>query len=227
MTAAAQTTGANPTQALYASLNGAARDADAQNMTGQEGRFLKLMIAQLKNQDPLNPLDNSQMTSQMAQISTVDGIERLNATLKMILDGSGENQALQAAALVGHNVLVPGSGLVRAGGVAVGGIELAEPADRVTVTIKDAGGNTVRTLELGGKAAGSHGFAWDGLTNAGSQAADGAYTVSASARRGEASVAATALQLGVVSSVTRTSQGVSLNVGALGVFSMSDIRQIM
>ena len=192
-----------------------------------QDRFLKLLVTQLKNQDPLNPMDNAQMTSQLAQISTVDGIEKLNQTLQMILNGNNENQALQAAALVGHGVLVPGSGLALAGGMAVGGIELAEPADRVTVVIKDASGLAVKTLELGGMEAGSRAFAWDGVADSGTPAAEGAYTIAVSAQRGDAKVGATTLEMGVVSSVARTSQGVSLNVGALGTFNMSAVREIL
>ncbi len=216
----------NPTQALYASLNAAREKADAKDISPQD-RFLKLLVTQLRNQDPLNPMDNAQMTSQMAQISTVEGIDKLNATLKMILEGSNENQAMQAASLVGHGVLVPGSGLTLAGGMAIGGIELDEPADRVTVTIKDANGIAVKTLELGGLEAGSRGIGWDGMTDGGVQAADGAYTIAVSAQRGDAKVTARTLELGMVSSVARTGDGVSLNLGALGNFSMSDVREIL
>jgi len=172
-------------------------------------------------------MDNAQMTSQLAQISTVDGIAKLNATLMMILEGGNENQAMQAAGLVGHGVLVPGSGLALSDGVAIGGIELAEPADRVTVVIRDANGIAMKTLELGGLAAGSRAFAWDGTTDSGTQAAEGAYSIAVSAQRGDTKVSTTALELGIVSSVARTSQGVSLNVGALGAFRMSDVREIL
>ncbi|MBV6477120.1 MAG: Basal-body rod modification protein FlgD [Rhodocyclaceae bacterium] len=226
MTATAAIGTSNPSQAILASLNVAREKADAKDISPQD-RFLKLLVTQLKNQDPLNPMDNAQMTSQMAQISTVEGIDKLNATLKMILEGSNENQAMQAAALVGHGVLVPGSGLALSGGMAVGGIELDEPADRVAVTIKDASGIAVRTLELGGLEAGSRAIAWDGKTDGGAQAADGAYSISVSAQRGEAKVGARTLEMGMVSSIARTNDSISLNVGALGVFRMSDIRQIL
>jgi len=225
-TAVQSSTSSNPAQALYASLN-AAQEKSGTKETSPQDRFLKLLVTQLKNQDPLNPMDNAQMTTQMAQISTVDGIEKLNATLKMILEGSNENQAMQAAALVGHAVLVPGSGLALSGGMAIGGLELDEPADRVTVTIKDASGIAVKTMELVGLEAGSRSFAWDGRSDAGVQAADGAYTVSVSAQRGEAKVGAKALEMGTVSSVVRSSLGISLNVGRLGTVGMSDVRQIL
>lgn len=226
MTTAVQSTASNPSQAIYAALNSASGKTDSKEVNPQD-RFLKLLVTQLKNQDPLNPMDNAQMTSQLAQISTVDGIEKLNQTLQLILNGNSENQAMQAAALVGHGVLVPGSGLALTGGMAIGGIELAEPADRVSVTIKDANGIAVKTLEMGSLAAGNRAFSWNGMTDGGVQAADGAYSMSVSAQRGEAKVGAKALELGIVSSVARSSQGVSLNVGALGMFSMSDVREIL
>lgn len=226
MSIAAQSAAGNPSQAVYAALN-VARDKEAAGEVDAQNRFLKLLVTQLKNQDPLNPMDNAQMTSQLAQISTVDGIEKLNATLQMILAGSSESQAMQAAALVGRGVMVPGSGLALEGGLAVGGLELAGPADRVSVSIKDASGLVVKTLELGGLDAGSHVFDWDGSTDGGAQAAAGTYSVAVSARRGEDKVDATALQLGVVSSVARIGQSVSLNVGSLGAFKMSDVREIL
>lgn len=226
MAATATVGTSNPSQTIYAALDGAREKAVARQ-DGPQDRFLKLLVTQLRNQDPLNPLDNAQMTSQMAQISMVEGIEKLNATLKMILAGSSENQALQAAALVGHGVLVPGSGLTLAGGMAVGGIELDEPADRVAVIIRDASGIAVKTLELGGLAGGSHPFTWDGRSESGAALADGTYSIEVSARRGDAKVGAKALEMGIVSSVVRTSDGFSLNVGALGAFRMSDVRQIL
>lgn len=226
MTTAVQSATANPAQALYSSLNAARDKADSKTVDPQD-RFLKLLVTQLKNQDPLNPADNAQMTSQLAQISTVDGIEKLNATLQALLTGANENQAMQAAALVGRGVLVPGSGLALQGGTAVGGVELAEPADRVTASIKDGSGLVVKTLDLGAMEAGSRGFTWDGVADGGTQAADGAYTMTIKALRGGSDVGAKALQLGVVTSVSRAGQGVSLNVGSLGMFRMSDVREIL
>lgn len=227
MTTAVQPSVSNPAQALFSSLNSAGGKAVAGKDISSQDRFLKLLVTQLRNQDPLNPMDNAQMTSQLAQISTVDGIEKLNATLQMLVDGASQNEIMQAAALVGHGVLVPGSGFVLRDGLAIGGVELAEPADRVTVTIKDSSGLAVKTLELGGQDAGSISFAWDGVADNGMKAADGGYTISVKAARGDEEVSATALELGIVSSVAQTGQGVSLNVGALGAFKMSDVREIL
>jgi flagellar basal-body rod modification protein FlgD len=203
------------------------KDATASQMSEAENRFLKLLTTQLKNQDPLNPLDNAQMTSQLAQISTVSGIEKLNATLQVLLQASQDSQTTQAASLVGHGVLVPGNALALSSGNAVGGIELSGAADDVTVTIKDSHGLALRTMSLGALDAGVHNFAWNGQTDTGVQAVDGAYSISVSAKRGSESVAVSALNLGLVRSVVRDSQGYSLDVGSLGTFVLDDVKQIL
>jgi flagellar basal-body rod modification protein FlgD len=191
-------------------------------------RFLKLLTEQLKNQDPLNPMDNAQMTSQLAQISTVDGIDKLNKTLTSLLEGSQSNEALQAAALVGKGVMVEGTKLTLSGSKAYGGFELATAADKVTLTIKDSKGLEVRKMELGSSDAGVFNFAWDGKSTNGTQAVDGNYTISVSATRGSDTVKTTSLQLSTVNSVLRTSSGsVSLDVGAGNLVSLSDIKQIL
>lgn len=213
-------------QALLDSVN-TRQQSQTSQMSEAEDRFLKLLTTQLKNQDPLNPLDNAQMTSQLAQISTVSGIEKLNATLQLLLQGSQEAQTTQAASLVGHGVLVPGSALLMTSGAAVGGIELSAAADEVTVTIKDGNGLTVRTLALGEMEAGVHNFTWNGLTDSGAQAVDGSYSIDVAAKQGTDSVTASALNLGVVRSVIRGGTGFSLDVGNFGNFMMDDVKQIL
>ena len=193
-----------------------------------QSRFLKLLTEQLKNQDPMNPVDNAQMTSQLAQINMVDGIDKLNTTLAALVEGSQSSEAMQAAALVGKGVMVGGSSLTLTSGKAYGGYELTKPADKVTVTIKDSNGLEVRKLELGSSEAGVFNFAWDGQTSSGAQAVDGKYTISVAATRGDADVKPTALQLTTVNSVLRTSSGtVSLDVGSGSLVSLSDIKQIL
>lgn len=218
--------GTTSAQAIYDALN-PKQGTTGSKVSETENRFLTLLTAQLKNQDPLNPLDNAQVTSQLAQISTVDGIERLNASLQTLLDSSAGTQTMQAAALVGRSVLVPGAALTLNQGVGLAGMELAGPADSVTATIKDANGLVVKTLGLGSFTAGVHGFGWDGTTDNGSRAADGAYTVSLAARQGEKDVVASALAVGTVSSVARNGQGISLNVSGLGAFGMNDVKEIL
>lgn len=219
---------ANPQDSsLLAALRGATGKTDDSTALAAQDRFLTLLTTQIRNQDPLNPMDNAQMTSQLAQISAVDGIERLNKTLEALMSSANDNQALQAAALVGHGVLVPGSGLTLSEGMALGGVDLSESADRVGITIKDANGLTIKTLDLGAREVGSHLFRWDGTSDSGAAAASGSYTVSVNAVRGDAKVGADALQLGVVSSVVRAAGGVTVNVGESGSHKLGDVKQIL
>ncbi|MCX8086973.1 MAG: flagellar hook assembly protein FlgD [Rhodocyclaceae bacterium] len=213
-------------EAIYAALNPRREEKRLSVVDEAQNRFLQLLTTQLKNQDPLNPLDNAQMTSQLAQISTVNGIEKLNATLQTLLAGMSDAQAMQAAALVNRGVLVPGASLTLGEAGALGGIELAGSADEVVVTIKDMNGLVMRSLNLGDLDAGVHPFVWDGKTDAGVPAASGKYSFSVTAKRGAEKVDATALAYGQVRSVTREGKDLSLEVGTLGSFALADIRQI-
>ena len=195
--------------------------AEAQN------RFLTLLTTQLKNQDPLNPLDNAQVTSQLAQISTVDGIERLNSMLGQLMEGQQSSEALQAAQLVGRGVLVPGKGLTLGEQGALGGFMLDAGADKVVVSINDANGLEIASVDLGAHEAGTHSFQWDGTAIDGTAAATGAYVMNVLATSGDDKVGATALELGQVSSVIRGPKSVDLQVGALGIFQLSEIQQIL
>jgi flagellar basal-body rod modification protein FlgD len=125
-------------------------------------RFLKLLVAQMRNQDPLNTMDNAQVTSQMAQINTVTGIDKLNATVQGLSGQFMQMQAMQGASLVGRDVIVAGNKLSvdAESGVAQGGFELANAADAVKVEILSASGAVVQTLNLGAEGAGLHSFDW-------------------------------------------------------------------
>lgn len=214
---------------LLSSLNGSKSTSSSTSAADKtQANFLNLLVTQLKNQDPLNPMDNAQMTSQLAQINTVDGISKLNATLQTLLSNSVDNQALQAASLVGQHVLVTGGTIQQTQDQpSLSGVELSGPADKVVATIKDSNGLTVRTLNLGSMAAGTNTFAWDGNSDSGTPVATGAYSLSLAATQGTNNVTATALQVGTVSSVARTTSGVSINVGSLGAFTTSAIKQIL
>lgn len=192
-----------------------------------EDRFLTLLVAQMKNQDPLNPLDNAQVTTQMAQISTVTGIEKLNATLQALSGSFGEAQSLQAAALIGRDVLVTGNAIELGGGVARGGFQLEEPADQLVLTILDASGRAVHRVDLGAQAAGVHSFQWDGTDDAGAPAAQGAYRFSVSAKRGGAEVSAQALAAARVLGVARDASGTNLDLAGLGSRPYSNVKQIL
>lgn len=210
---------------VLASLARSAEAASAQDEA--QSKFLTLLTTQLKNQDPLNPLDNAEVTSQLAQISTVDGIERLNLTMGKLLAGLNGNETMQAAALVGRSVLVPGEHIDLGAEGAGGGLSLDEPAGSVTVSIRDANGLEVAVLDMGALDAGTHTFRWDGTTQNGTPAAEGRYQIAVSARNADGTVQATELERGTVTSVLRGLEGVSAEVGSLGMFSMSEIRQIL
>ncbi len=137
-------------------------------------------------------------------------------------------QSLQAASMIGHGVLVPGSSLTLSGGKAVFGAELSGPADVVQVTIADGAGNPLRVLDLGARPEGAVALAWDGKTASGATAPDGNYQIQVSAMRGGQKVGANALGFGEVISVSTGSGGARLNLtGTANPVSMNDVRQIL
>lgn len=208
-------------------LSGLARSTAAQTTTAmkdEQNRFLTLLTTQLRNQDPMNPLENSDLTMQLAQMSTVDGIERL---YKLVQSLTESRELSDSTALIGHGVLVEGKGLGLTESGAIGGFELNAPADKVTVTINDANGQLVTQLEFDDVEAGSHNYVWDGLATDGSQAAQGNYTVSVSATSGGNPVAVSPLEFGPVTSVVRGPTGADLQVGSLGIFKLDDIKQVL
>ena len=203
---------------------GAAKSKNSTQET--QDRFLSLLVAQMKNQDPLNPLDNAQVTSQLAQLSTVQGIENMNGNLAALAASLGANQMAQAANLIGRAVLVPGNTLSPAPLQDVMGFELTRSADQVTLTIHDASGAQVRSLDLGPRAAGMNVLSWDGLTDGGVVAPAGAYQFKINAVQGGQPVSNTALHLGTVNSVSQGSDGVKLNLAGSENVGYADIRQI-
>ena len=213
--------------------NGVGTTTSSANAT--QDRFLKLLVTQLQNQDPLNPMDNAQMTTQLAQISTVTGIDKLNTTLSSMIDSVASSQNVQSAEMIGKSVLVAGSQLVLSSSTtdgvttksAVGGIKLASAADAVTLTVKDSSGNVVSVQNLGAQKAGVFNFAWDGTTNAKTTAADGTYTISVSALQGTDKVEATAMQFGTVSALVRSGSTFLLDLGSLGKVALADVQQIL
>jgi flagellar basal-body rod modification protein FlgD len=206
----------------------AAAGAAATGTAAQEAsdRFLTLLVTQLRNQDPLNPLDNAQVTTQLAQINTVSGINRLNETLTALAASLGATQYLQATGVVGRNVLVPGSQLQLAAGSAVGGVTLQRDADRVVVTISDAAGRTVRNLDLGALPSGATSFTWDGNTDAGAAAADGIYTIAVAATASGSAVSADPLASAKVVGLYPGKDGALLDLGRLGRIELSKVIEI-
>jgi flagellar basal-body rod modification protein FlgD len=191
-------------------------------------RFLKLLVAQMNNQDPLNPLDNAQVTSQMAQISTVTGINQLSETVAQMVAQFAQMQSLQAAQLTGRSVIVAGSGAtLGAEGEVAAAFELSSAADSVKVEVRDGNGLLVRELDLGPARAGIQRFTWDGTTDSGARAAAGAYTFHIRATAAGKEIDATALTVRQVEGVVQEAGTVRLILAGLGPVAFGDIKQIL
>lgn len=214
------------TQATARPAPNAAATSGALNSAEIQDRFLKLLVTQMRNQDPLNPLDNAQVTTQLAQISTVSGVDKLNGTLQGLSSALLNAQSLQSASMIGRQVLASGARLALANGSAGGAVDVKQAADRVTISIANAAGNVVRRIELGPQPAGVANFQWDGLNDAGQRAADGAYTFQVLAAQGNVAVAAEPLAIGRVNAITPAPDGTKLNIEGGGDVSLSAIRRI-
>ena len=218
------------TSSYAALIAGKSSDAATTKATASEDmqtRFMTLLMTQLKNQDPLNPTDANQMTAQLSQISTVSGIEKLNATMDKLLASYSGTQNMQAAGMIGKTVLIAGNGLELGASGALGGVNLDAAAQSVTVTIKDASGNVVQTQELGTQAAGVMNFVWDGKSDKGEALPVGNYTFNVKAANGGTAITSTALQAGMVSALTMAKDGMSLQLSGNKTVAYSDILQIM
>ena len=186
----------------------------AADATITSDRFLKLLVAQMKNQDPLNPMDNAQVTSQMAQINTVTGIDKLNATVAGLSAQFMQMQAMQGASLVGHDVIVAGNKLdVDApSAVGQGGFEIQTPADAVKVEILAPSGAVIQTLNLGAQGAGMHSFDWP----AGTATDSSGLTFRVTATAGGVAIASTALMRDRVDAVTTNGNSFNLELEKSG-----------
>ncbi len=209
-----------------ANAAGAATPSTSANGAIQD-RFLKLLVTQMKNQDPLNPLDNAQVTSQLAQINTVNGIEKLNTTLSEMSASFLAGQSMQSASLIGRTVMADGNKLTLAAGApARAGIQLDRAADSVKVNISGPAGNVVRQLELGPRNSGLTTFDWDGRNDAGATMAPGAYSFQVVAMGAGQKIASTPVSTGTVSGVTLGGSGARVTVDGLGDLTMQQIRSI-
>ena len=193
------------------------------NAAGSEDRFLKLLVAQLSNQDPMNPMDNAQVTSQMAQISTVTGVQQTNQAIKELAAQLASMQMLQSSSLVGRSVLVDGNKLPVSNNQASGAVELLAAADSVKIDILSAGGKVVDTIDLGARAAGRHPFDWDATgKTAGTTMA---YRVTAT--QGGKAVGTTQLVRDNVASVSNDNGSMNLQLRGLGNTAYDKIKSIL
>ena len=210
------------TSSAGSTVTSTSRNSNLSSATEQTDRFLKLLVTQMQNQDPLNPMDNAQITTQMAQISTVSGIGDLNTTIQSMNAMLMQSQTLQAASLVGKQVLVSGNDLaLDADGVATAGFDLAGPADSVVVNIKNAAGKIIDTINLGAGSAGRQSFDWVSKDKA-------AYglTFSVTALSGGVQVAATPLVADSVSAVFTENGQLSVETLYHGVVKYSDVKAV-
>jgi flagellar basal-body rod modification protein FlgD len=210
---------------LMAAMNPKKQSTDS--VDDAQNRFMTLLVTQMKNQDPLNPMDNAQVTSQFAQLSTVTGINKLNDTFESLKGSYQSSQTLQATGMIGHGVFAPGSDIHLSESQSLFGVEFTTPADSAVVTIKDATGKVVRTMDIGEQEVGTTPLAWDGKMDNDKVAPDGKYTFEIKATRGDTKVTGTNLSFGEVTSVTTGAAGVKLNVPGMGNLNLSDIRQII
>ncbi len=188
-----------------------------------QDRFLKLLVAQLSNQDPMNPMDNAQMTSQMAQINTVTGIQQVNETIKSLSAQYASMQMLQGANMIGHDVLMQGNKLSVNAGKAGGAIDLPSYADKVSVQITSPAGTVVDTLNLGPMTAGRHSFEWD----ASSYTGGGTPTFKVTATQGSKSVATTSLVRDTVESIGTDGSAMLLQLKGRAAVAYGDIQAIL
>ncbi len=189
--------------------------------------FLKLFVAQLKFQDPMQPMDNYQMASQMAQFSMVEGLNKMTESIKNMETSQSSANQLQAASLVGKNVEVKGNGLTVSDGKVSEGYYQLEKAGRVAVNIFDSRGSLVRTLELGAQDTAKQKLAWDGKNLAGTTLPDGQYSfkVTAVDEKNQA-INVTTTMTGRVDGVSFNSGGTRLKMGSKQVL-LSEIIAIV
>jgi flagellar basal-body rod modification protein FlgD len=208
-------------------VSAAEAEAAANDGKATEERFLKLLVAQMKNQDPLNPLDNAAVTTQLAQINTVQGIEKLNASVQKMLDRDGTADATDAAAMIGRRVLVDGDAIeLPVDGVARGGFELSQSATAVRIDVVDRAGTTVDTLTRTNLPAGMQTFEWNGKVG-GKTLDPGNYTLRIAAANANQKVEVTPLTAAPVQAVVRGTDGIALQLGAFGSRPLTEVRGIL
>jgi flagellar basal-body rod modification protein FlgD len=213
---------------INSTTNSAAAKATSSSSGLGTQDFLKLLTAQLKNQDPFSPTDNSQMVAQLAQITSTSGIADMGTTLKAIQAKLSGTSTADALSYVGKNILTQGNTAYgRTSGGIAGAVELDKDASDVSVTIKDANGQTLGQMSLGAQKAGTTTYDWDGKLADGTEAPAGPYTVSVKATANGTTVSSRGLVWAPVSSVTAPAGGTpALNVLGIGTVAVGDVRQV-
>jgi flagellar basal-body rod modification protein FlgD len=210
-------------------LAGLKNRAEPEGEELDKNAFLKLMVAQMNNQDPLSPQENSEFVAQLAQFSSVEGIENMNKTMSQMANSMQSSQALQASGLVGRTVHInTDTSILSEGGVITGNINLENSTSNLMVNIMNSSGALVRQVQMGSQTRGDVRFAWNGQNAEGLQLPPGSYKFTA-----EASVGGTTEQMSLalsanVNSVTiNPDRSVVLNVAGQGAVPLLEVAEIL
>ncbi len=197
--------------------------------TLDQSDFLALLTTQLANQDPFDPMDNKEFISQMAQFSSLAGMDDLNQSFGALASSLSSNQALQASALVGRSVMVPTSvGYLQQGQTIEGRVSLEQSTQNIWAEVKDVNGQVVRRFELGNYSAGDLDFSWDGMNDTGEAMPEGVYSISVYGQVGDTTEQIGTFMRAEVNSVNLgggTGQ-VILNLTGLGQVNLADVQEI-
>ncbi len=208
-----------------ASTSTSTKNINANDAANSQDRFLKLLVAQLNNQDPMNPMDNAQMTSQIAQINTVTGIQQLNETVKGLVSQFASQQMLQGSAMVGRQVLVEGDSMAvnAETKAAYGALDLSASAASVKVQVLNASGKELGVVDLGSLKAGRYNFEWDASDHPDS----GPLHFNVVAQNGEANVPATPLTIDQVVGVSQENGALQLQLGRGDTVDFGTIKSVL
>ena len=190
---------------------------DAANLTGNYTTFLTLLTAQIKNQDPLSPMDTTQWTNQLVQYSSVEQQLKANSYLEQLVNSGTAGQMNSAVSYIGKTVASDQPQAALSGGAATWNYNLAAPATSATLTISDADGNAIYAGPAPDLTTGTHTFTWDGKDSTGAQAPDGDYTLKITASNGSTGVDAGVGVSGIVTSAENVDGSVVLKVGNTAV----------
>jgi flagellar basal-body rod modification protein FlgD len=221
----------DPLAALASQTQAALAAAQKQKSAGNLGieDFLTLMTTQLKNQDPMKPLEGTEFVAQLAQFGAVSGIQNMQTSIESLSNSLRSNQVLNGTTLVGHDVLAAADSFAFTQGVGVSGeIDVPNGASSLQIRITDSTGALVREINTV-PTDGVNAFTWDGTRSDGTQALSGEYEIEAITKVGSETGSLEVLMSGRVSSVTidSTGTGLTLNTSALGPLSMNNIRRVM
>ena len=192
---------------------------------GQED-FLKLLMTQLQNQDPMEPMDNGEFMGQMAQFSTVQGVTEMGESIDGLVSIYQGQQMSANASMIGKKALVDGNWAQLEGGKLAGAIDLTTAANDLRVDVKSESGELMASIGLGSKMAGTQEFSWDGIKQDGTTAPEGNYYLSASAVRDGQSTVPAMQVYGTVNSVQMKGGEVTLNVSGQGNVSFNNVKRI-